>query len=58
MKLRIWVDLPDEAYRSYVNEGRRTGVEVETLVQQTVDGLLRELDREEREGTDHVIIPS
>ena len=58
MRLRIWVDLPDEAYRSYVSEGRRTGVEVETLVQQTVDGLLRELDREEREGTDHVIIPS
>jgi hypothetical protein len=30
---------------------------VESLVEQTVNGLIQELDEDEREGTDHPITP-
>jgi len=57
-KVRVSVELPDANYQAFVNEGKRQGVSVEQLVQQTVQGLLRELELEESEGTDHLIIPS
>ena len=56
-RLRIWVDISDEAFRAYENEARRREVTVESLVEHTVNTLLRELETEENEGTDHPIIP-
>jgi hypothetical protein len=57
-RIRISVDLPDESYLAYESEGRRRGTTVEHLVEQTVQQLLKELDEEETEGTDHPIIAS
>jgi hypothetical protein len=57
-KVRVWAALSDEAYHSYEGEARRRGVEVETLVEQTVNCLLQELEQEENEGTDFPIVPS
>jgi hypothetical protein len=37
-------------FQAYQGEARRQGVEVERLVQQTVNCLVRELEEEEREG--------
>jgi len=56
--VRICVEIPEEQYRAYQDEAVRRGVTVEDLVQQMVQGLVEELDREEREGTDHPIIPA
>ncbi|UCF41020.1 MAG: hypothetical protein JSW43_01385 [Gemmatimonadota bacterium] len=57
-KVRVWAELSEEAFHAYEGEARRRGVEVETLVEQTVNCLLQELEREEKEGTDYPIIPS
>jgi hypothetical protein len=56
--VRVCVEIPEERYRAYKGEAERRGTTVENLVEQVVHGLLQELDREEREGTDHPIIPS
>ena len=56
--VRVCVEIPEDRYRAYEGEAERRGTTVECLVEQVVDGLLKELDREEREGTDHPIIPS
>ena len=56
--VRICVDISEEHFRAYPDEARRRGVSVEDLVQQMVQGLVEELDRDEREGTDHPIIPA
>ena len=50
-KVQVWAELSDQAYHAYEGEARRQGVEVERLVEQTVNCLLRELEREENEGT-------
>ncbi|MFQ6047523.1 MAG: hypothetical protein ACE5PT_14390 [Gemmatimonadales bacterium] len=57
-KIRVWAELSDKTYDAYEGEARRRGVEVGVLVQQTVNCLLREMEREENEGTDHPIIAS
>jgi hypothetical protein len=57
-KVRVWAELSDEAFHAYEGEARRRGVEVEALVEQTVNCLLQELEREENEGTNYPIIPS
>ena len=57
-KVRVWAELSEEAFHAYEGEARRRGVELETLVQQTVNCLLQELEREENEGTNYPIIPS
>lgn len=49
-QIAVMVDLSDEMYQAYEGEARRQGVEVERLVQQTVNCLVRELEEEEREG--------
>jgi hypothetical protein len=54
-KVRVCVDLPEEHYRAFVAEAGRRGVSVEDLVQQTVQGLIEEMEREERDGTDHPV---
>jgi hypothetical protein len=57
-KVRVCVELTDSDYRAYEAEAKRRGVSVENLLEQTVAGLLRELEQEQREGTDHPIIPA
>ena len=57
-KVRVWAELSEDAFHAYEGEARRRGVEVEALVEQTVNCLLQELEREENEGTDYPIIPS
>jgi hypothetical protein len=54
-KVRVCVDLPENHYRAFAAEAGRRGVSVEDLVQQTVQGLLEELEREEEDGTDHPV---
>jgi hypothetical protein len=49
-KVSVTAELSDEMYDAYAGEARRQGVDVERLVQQTVNCLLRELEAEEREG--------
>jgi hypothetical protein len=56
--VRVCVEIPEERYRAYESEAERRGTTVERLVEQVVHGLLEELDQDEREGTDHLIIPS
>ncbi|MEE8192007.1 MAG: hypothetical protein V3T74_04630 [Gemmatimonadales bacterium] len=57
-KVQVRAELSDELYHAYEGEARRRGVEVETLVEQTVNCLLQELEREENEGTNFPIVPS
>jgi hypothetical protein len=57
-RIRVWVTVPDERFRAYEDEAKRRGVTVESLVEQTVEVLLREEEEEIREGTDHPIIIS
>jgi hypothetical protein len=56
--VRICVDLPEERFDALKGEADRRGVSVENLVERMVQGLVEEMDREEREGTDHPIIPA
>jgi hypothetical protein len=49
-QVAVTVELSDEMFQAYEGEARRQGVEVERLVQQTVNCLVRELEEEEREG--------
>jgi hypothetical protein len=56
--VQVWAELSDQAYHAYEGEARRRGVELTTLVEQTVNCLLQELEREENEGTDIPIVPS
>jgi hypothetical protein len=57
-RVQVWAELSDETFDAYEGEARRRGVKVESLVEQTVNCLLRELEQEEFEGTDHPIIAS
>lgn len=49
-KVRVWAELSDDMYEALVGEARRQGVSVESLVEQTVNCLIKELDEEEHEG--------
>ena len=57
-KVTLCVDVPEDHYRAYAAEAERQGVAVESLVKQTLQSLLDEAEREEEEGSDHLIIPS
>jgi hypothetical protein len=57
-KVRVWADLSEETFRAYTCEAQRRGVDVEALVEQTVNTLLRELEEQIRDGTDHPITPT
>lgn len=54
-KLRVWAELSDETYQAYEHEAARQGVKVETLVQQTVNTLLHELEEEEKGGPERIV---
>jgi hypothetical protein len=49
-KIRIEAELSEEHLRAYQGEAQRQGVPVERLVEQTVNVLLQELEREESDG--------
>jgi len=48
-KVRVWAEVSDDHFRAYECEAARQQVRVEDLVQQTVNCLLRELERDEEE---------
>ena len=52
--VRVWAELGDDMFEAYASEARRQGVPVETLIQHTVNCLIRELDAEEHEGPCYV----
>lgn len=54
-KLRVWAEVSDDKYVAYEHEAERRGVQVEKLVQQTVNTLLHELEEEEKEGPDRIV---
>jgi hypothetical protein len=49
-RVRIEAELSEEHLRAYEAEAARQGVPVERLVEQTVNVLLRELERDELDG--------
>ena len=53
-EVRVKARVSDEHFRAYQAEARRRGVPVELLVQQTVNCLMEELEREEAEGREVV----
>ena len=57
-EVRIRVQLDHTRFCALEEEAKHRGVRVESIVEQFVHGLIRELDRDEMEGTDHPIIPS
>ncbi len=54
-KLHVWAEVSDEKYQALEHEAARRGVKVEALVQLTVNGLLHELEEEEKEGPDRIL---
>ncbi|UCD23923.1 MAG: hypothetical protein JSW51_12965 [Gemmatimonadota bacterium] len=48
-KIKIEAELSNAFYRAYKAEARRQGVKMEVLVEQTVNCLLKELEREEED---------
>jgi hypothetical protein len=57
-KVRICVEIPDEAYRAFQEAAEREGLSVEALLERTVDNLLKELEKERRDGFDPPIVPA
>jgi hypothetical protein len=57
-KVHICIDISEESLHSYEAEARREGVTLQSLLERMVDGLIRDMEREEEEGTDHPIIAS
>ena len=55
-KVQIRVELSEEHLRQLNDAAKRRGVPVETLVEQTVNRLVAESERDERDGTDHPIV--
>jgi hypothetical protein len=53
-KVQVWAALSDEMYHAYEGEAARRGVELETLVEQTVNCLLHELEEEEKDSWDFI----
>ena len=57
-KVHICIDLSDAALRSFEAEARREGVTLQSILERTVNGLIRDMEHEEEAGTDHPIIAS
>ena len=57
-KVKICVELDEAELRLYKAEAKRRGMKLEQLIENMVSGLMRDLKKEEKEGTDHPIIPS
>ena len=56
-KVRICLTLDDHVYQRYAAEAKQEGVSVESLVERVAARLLDDLEQEEKDGTDHPIIP-
>lgn len=54
-KVQVVAELSEEFFRAYEAEAKRQGVRIEQLVEQTVNTLLKDLEREEE---DHPITMS
>jgi hypothetical protein len=48
--VRVWAELSDDMFEAYEAEAHRQSVPIETLIQHTVNCLIKELDAEEHEG--------
>ncbi len=57
-KVHICIDISEESLSSYEAEAKREGVTLQSLLERMVNGLIRDMEREEEEGTDHPIIAS
>ncbi len=57
-RVQVWAEVSERHLRAYEEEAQRRGVSPESLVEQTVNALLRELEHEEDEGLDCPTIPS
>ncbi len=57
-KVRICIDIPDEAFRAFQDAAEREGLAVDALLERTVNNLLRELERERHDGIDPPIVPA
>jgi hypothetical protein len=57
-RVRVWAELSDDRFHAYECEARRRGVPVESLVEQTVNALLRELELEAEQDRDHELTTS
>ncbi|MBI4500889.1 MAG: hypothetical protein HY700_06975 [Gemmatimonadetes bacterium] len=55
-KVQIQADLSEELFQRYEGEAGRSGVPVQSLVEETVKILLREMERHEAEGDDEPIL--
>lgn len=56
-KVQICVELEDDAFRAFEDAAVREGTTVEAMLERTVNNLLRELERERKEGIDPQIVP-
>jgi hypothetical protein len=54
-RIRVWAELSDEKYHDFEGEARRQGVKIDELIERTVNCLLRELERDEREDTSFIV---
>ena len=57
-KVQVWVEVAEEHFHRYECEAKRTGAELDRLVEHTVNVLMRELESEQKEDRDHPTIPS
>ena len=57
-QVHICIELTETALRSFEAEARREGLTLQAVLERTVNGLLRDMEREEEAGTDHPIIAS
>jgi uncharacterized protein YicC (UPF0701 family) len=57
-QVHICIELSEQAVRSFEAAARREGVTLQSLLERTVNGLLKEMEGEEEAGTDHPIIAS
>ena len=57
-KVHICIELTDATLRSFEAEARREGTTLQALLERMVNGLIRDMEREEEAGTDHEIIAS
>jgi len=56
-KVRVCIEIKESDLTIYEKEAQRRGMKVEKLLEQMVDGLIKELKEQERQGTDFEITP-
>jgi hypothetical protein len=50
-KIQVWAQVCDARFEALQEEAKRRGVSVESLVEATVNELLREFEHDESQGT-------